>query len=596
MKNGENLMEKLKKNRLFYHIYKNKFLYLFGIIALLMVDYLDLYIPLFIGEITDGLTSHTIEMQTIDKTILLMLVLSIAIAVFRFFWHYFIFGTSQKIINSLRKDIFEKLETLSQAYFNKNKTGDIMTRFTNDLDAIEGATGFVVMMSFDAVVLTIMVVYKMITHVSLTLTILTLIPMALVAVFSIILGKKFDEKYFAKQKAFGHLNDAVQESVTAVRVIKAFVQEEKQLEHFKKVNDYNRKANADISVLRAIFWPVLETFIGLSYVVAIILGGYYCLIGEITLGKFITFSSYIGTLFWPMIIVGDIVSVISEASASLKRINEIFDAKVDIVNSENMIDIQELKGEIVFDKVDFRYEENLPLALEDINVKIRKGEMFAILGRTGCGKTTMVNLIARVYDVTSGNIYIDGNNIKDIPLNVLRSNIGYVPQDNFLFSETLKENISFGKLDATDQEIYEACKIADIHDNIMSFPNKYETMLGERGVTLSGGQKQRTSIARAIIKDSPILIMDDSLSAVDTDTEDTIINNLKRIRKDKTTIMIAHRVSTVQSADHILVLEDGKIAEYGTYQQLLDKNGLFTQMVEKQQLEKQLITIEQGGN
>ncbi|NMA15730.1 MAG: ABC transporter ATP-binding protein, partial [Erysipelotrichia bacterium] len=559
-------------------------------------DYLDLYIPLFIGEITDGLTSHTIEMQTIDKTILLMLVLSIAIAVFRFFWHYFIFGTSQKIINSLRKDIFEKLETLSQAYFNKNKTGDIMTRFTNDLDAIEGATGFVVMMSFDAVVLTIMVVYKMITHVSLTLTILTLIPMALVAVFSIILGKKFDEKYFAKQKAFGHLNDAVQESVTAVRVIKAFVQEEKQLEHFKKVNDYNRKANADISVLRAIFWPVLETFIGLSYVVAIILGGYYCLIGEITLGKFITFSSYIGTLFWPMIIVGDIVSVISEASASLKRINEIFDAKVDIVNSENMIDIQELKGEIVFDKVDFRYEENLPLALEDINVKIRKGEMFAILGRTGCGKTTMVNLIARVYDVTSGNIYIDGNNIKDIPLNVLRSNIGYVPQDNFLFSETLKENISFGKLDATDQEIYEACKIADIHDNIMSFPNKYETMLGERGVTLSGGQKQRTSIARAIIKDSPILIMDDSLSAVDTDTEDTIINNLKRIRKDKTTIMIAHRVSTVQSADHILVLEDGKIAEYGTYQQLLDKNGLFTQMVEKQQLEKQLITVEQGGN
>lgn len=596
MKNGENLMKKLKKNRLFYHIYKNKFLYLFGIIALLMVDYLDLYIPLFIGEITDGLTSHTIEMQTIDKTILLMLVLSIAIAVFRFFWHYFIFGTSQKIINSLRKDIFEKLETLSQAYFNKNKTGDIMTRFTNDLDAIEGATGFVVMMSFDAVVLTIMVVYKMITHVSLTLTILTLIPMALVAVFSIILGKKFDEKYFAKQKAFGHLNDAVQESVTAVRVIKAFVQEEKQLEHFKKVNDYNRKANADISVLRAIFWPVLETFIGLSYVVAIILGGYYCLTGEITLGKFITFSSYIGTLFWPMIIVGDIVSVISEASASLKRINEIFDAKVDIVNSENMIDIQELKGEIVFDKVDFRYEENLPLALEDINVKIRKGEMFAILGRTGCGKTTMVNLIARVYDVTSGNIYIDGNNIKDIPLNVLRSNIGYVPQDNFLFSETLKENISFGKLDATDQEIYEACKIADIHDNIMSFPNKYETMLGERGVTLSGGQKQRTSIARAIIKDSPILIMDDSLSAVDTDTEDTIINNLKRIRKDKTTIMIAHRVSTVQSADHILVLEDGKIAEYGTYQQLLDKNGLFTQMVEKQQLEKQLITIEQGGN
>jgi ATP-binding cassette subfamily B multidrug efflux pump len=272
-----------------------------------------------------------------------MIAISVMIAVFRFLWHYFIFGTCQKIINSLRKDIFEKLEMLSQSYFNKNKTGDIMTRFTNDLDAIEGAIGFAIMMSFDAIVLTVMVVYKMITHVSLTLTLLTLIPMVLVALSSILLGKKFDEKFFIKQKAFGHLNDAVQESVTAIRVIKAFVQEEKQLEHFKKVNDNNRKANADISILRAIFWPVLETFIGLSYVVAIVFGGYYCLIGEITLGKFITFSSYIGTLFWPMLIVGDIVSVVSEASASLKRINEVFDAEVEIKNSDNMVDVKNFK-------------------------------------------------------------------------------------------------------------------------------------------------------------------------------------------------------------------------------------------------------------
>ncbi len=589
-------MEKIRKNRLFYHVYKNKHLYLLGLIALLIVDYLDLYIPLFIGDITDSLTSHTIDSSGIDKKVLLMIVLSITIAVFRFFWHYFIFGTCQKIINNLRKDIFEKLELLSQSFFNKNKTGDIMTRFTNDLDAIEGAIGFAVIMSFDTVVITIMVVYRMISYVSFSLTLLALIPMLLIAVFSIISGRKFDEKFLVKQKAFGDLNDAVQESVTAIRVIKAFVQQKEQLEYFKKINDNNRKANADISILRSIFWPVLETFIGLSYVVAIILGGYYCLIGDITLGKFITFASYIGTLFWPMFIVGDIVTVFSEASASLKRIDEIFDAKVEIKDSENMVDVKQIKGEIVFEKVDFRYEDHLPLVLEDINIRINKGEMFAILGRTGSGKTTMVNLITRVYDVTSGNIYIDGNNIKDIPLKVLRSNIGYVPQDNFLFSETLKENISFGKLDATDKEIYEACKIADIHDNIMSFPNKYETMSGERGVTLSGGQKQRISIARAIIKDSPILIMDDSLSAVDTDTEDTIINNLKEIRKNKTTIMIAHRVSTVQSADHILFLEDGKVAEYGTYQQLLDKKGLFAQLVEKQQLEKQLTTAEKGGN
>ncbi len=589
-------MERVKKNRLFYHIYKNKHLYLFGILALLLVDYLDLYLPLFIGEITDGLTSNTIDVISIDKMILLMVVISVGIAICRFFWHYFIFGTCQKIINSLRKDIFKKLEMLSQSFFNKNKTGDIMTRFTNDLDAIEGAIGFAVIMSFDAVVLTLMVVYKMISHVSLSLTLLTLIPMVLVGFYSIVLGRKFDEKFLIKQQAFGQLNDAVQESVTAVRVIKAFVQEEKQLEHFKKVNDNNRKANADISFLRSIFWPVLETFIGLSYVVAIVLGGYYCLIGEISLGKFITFSSYIGTLVWPMIIVGDIVTVFSEASASLKRINEIFDAEMEIKNSDRVVEVEEIKGEIVFDNVSFRYQENLPLALEDITIKINQGEMFAILGRTGCGKTTMVNLITRLYDVTKGNIYIDGIDIRDLDLKVLRSSIAYVPQDNFLFSETIKENIAFGKLEAIDEEIYTAAKMADIHDNIMEFASGYETMVGERGVTLSGGQKQRTSIARALIKDSPILIMDDSLSAVDTDTEDTIINNLKQIRENKTTIMIAHRVSTVQNADHILVLDEGKIAEYGSYQQLLDKKGLFAQMFEKQQLEKQLSTTEKGGN
>ncbi|HQB32701.1 MAG TPA: ABC transporter ATP-binding protein, partial [Erysipelotrichaceae bacterium] len=443
---------------------------------------------------------------------------------------------------------------------------------------------------------TLMCIYKMITHVNLSLTLFTLIPMGLVGVYSIVLARKFDEKFLVKQKAFGQLNDAVQESVTAVRVIKAFVQEENQLEHFKKVNDHNRKANADISILRAVYWPIMETFIGLSYVVAIVLGGYYCLIGVITLGRFVTFSSYISTLFWPMIIVGDVVTTLSEANASRKRIDEIFETEIEIRNSENPVDVRELKGEIIFDNVDFRYEDDLPLALEDINVTVSQGEMLAILGRTGCGKTTMVNLITRVYDVTAGSIYIDGNNIKDIPLDVLRSNIGYVPQDNFLFSETIKENIAFGRIDATEQEIYEAGRMADIHDNIMNFPNGYETLIGERGSTLSGGQKQRPAIARAIIKDSPILIMDDSLSAVDTDTEDNIINNLKRIRKGKTTIMIAHRVSTVQSADHILVLEEGKVAEYGTYQQLIDKKGLFAQMVEKQQLEKKLSTIEQGGN
>lgn len=585
-------MKKKTENKLLKHLYENRYRYLIGIIMLLLVDFLDLFLPQYIGDITDGLSLHNLTSSKLIELIGKMILCSAGISVCRFCWRYFIIGSSHRVINEYRKDIFEKMETLSQNYFNRNKTGDIMTYFTNDLDAIEEAFGFTVISAFDAVCLTSLCLYKMITRVSLRLTLYTLAPMVFIMVYGLIIGNKMDKAFTIRQEAFGRLNDEVQESVSAERVIKAFIQEEKAFEKFEKVNYANKKANVDLALLRSFGYPFMEVIIGAAHIISIVAGGYYTLIGDISLGSFITFASYINTLVWPMLAIGDCIAVFSSSSASIKRIKAVFNEIADIADDEHPDDVKTLEGEIRLDDVSFSYGKDLPEALNNISVEIRKGETFAIMGKTGCGKTTMVNLITRLYDASEGSISFDGHDIKKIPLEILHENIAYVPQDNFLFSESLKQNISFGKLDATEEEIQQAARMADVHDNIMEFPMKYDTMLGERGVTLSGGQKQRTSIARALLKDAPILIMDDSLSAVDTDTESTILANLKQIRENKTTIIIAHRVSTVQNADHILVLENGNIAEYGTYQQLMDKDGIFAKMVIKQQLEKQLAEVE----
>jgi len=581
-------MDKNSGNKVLQYIKKHALAYLIGIGINLGVDYLNLFIPQFTGEITDGLTAHTIDSAAIASTVWKLILVSFLLACGRFAYRQFIIGSSRKIERALQNDIFRKLETLSQRYFNLNKTGDLMAYFTNDLEAIREAIGWSVISAADALVMTLMCLYRMMVYVNVRLTLYVMVPMICIGFYGFFIFKQFDKKYEAKQESFAKLSDEVQESISAERVIKAFVQEEKQLDHFKVANGRNRDINMTVVRLRAYAWPVLEVFISVAYVIAILVGGYYTLINVITLGKFVTFASYVGTLVWPMLAFGDCINMFTLGYAGMKRINKVFDEIPEITDSENPDDVTELTGEIEFDHVSFRYENDLPEALHDIDFKIRKGETFAIMGRTGAGKTTVVNLITRLFDVTDGEIRLDGHAIKQIPLKVLRENIAYVPQDNFMFSETLKQNISFGKQEATMDEIIEMCKMADVHDNIEDFPLKYETVVGERGVTLSGGQKQRASIARALLKESPILIMDDSLSAVDTDTEEHILSNLKKLRAGKTTIMIAHRVSTVQNADHILVLDDGKAIEYGTYDELVALDGDFARMVRKQQLEKQL--------
>lgn len=577
-----------KKGVLFPYIYKYKIPYLLGLLTLLMVDYVNLFIPQITGEITDGLAGNTLDLKGVFLLIVSLLGCALIITVGRVLWRFFIFGTSRKIERELRNDMFSKLEELSSTFFNTHKTGDLMTHFTNDLEALRNAIGPAVISSFDAVVMTGLVLYKMMVHVDLKLTLLTLIPMSLIAIGGYYFGETFEKKFAEKQEAFANMSDYVQESVTGERVIKAFVQEKIQEQNFRKVNLHNMKKNLEVVKLMATFMPLLDFIIGLSYAITIIYGGYLAITAQITLGRFVAFSQYLGMLVWPMIALGDSITSFSQGRAAIGRIRHIFHEIPDIQDDENTEDIQELKGNISFCHLSFSYGDEYGDVLHDIHLDIQQGETLAILGRCGDGKTTLVNLLLRLYDVTQGEILIDGVNIKKIPLHILRTNIAYVPQDSMLFSDTLTHNIAFGKKDATMEEVQEACREACVHENILDFPEGYETVVGERGVTLSGGQKQRCAIARALLKDAPILILDDSLSAVDTDTEDRILENLKAKRHNKTTLIIAHRISTVRNADHILVLDEGKICEYGTFDELMEKQGVFRSMYEKQQLEKQL--------
>lgn len=577
-----------KKGVLFPYIYKYKIPYLLGLLTLLMVDYVNLFIPQITGEITDGLAGNTLDLKGVFLLIVSLLGCALIITVGRVLWRFFIFGTSRKIERELRNDMFSKLEELSSAFFNTHKTGDLMTHFTNDLEALRNAIGPAVISSFDAVVMTGLVLYKMMVHVDLKLTLLTLIPMSLIAIGGYYFGETFEKKFAEKQEAFANMSDYVQESVTGERVIKAFVQEKIQEQNFRKVNLHNMKKNLEVVKLMATFMPLLDFIIGLSYAITIIYGGYLAITAQITLGRFVAFSQYLGMLVWPMIALGDSITSFSQGRAAIGRICHIFHEIPDIQDDENTEDIQELKGNISFCHLSFSYGDEYGDVLHDIHLDIQQGETLAILGRCGDGKTTLVNLLLRLYDVTQGEILIDGVNIKKIPLHILRTNIAYVPQDSMLFSDTLAHNIAFGKKNATLEEVQEACREACVHENILDFPEGYETVVGERGVTLSGGQKQRCAIARALLKDAPILILDDSLSAVDTDTEDRILENLKAKRHNKTTLIIAHRISTVRNADHILVLDEGKICEYGTFDELMEIQGVFRSMYEKQQLEKQL--------
>ncbi len=567
------------------YIRRHRLQYVLGILTLFFVDYANIFIPKLTGVITDGLTAHSMDWGDVKRNLLYLFLLGLSLAVGRFFWRYFLFGASRSIEKELRNDMFAHLEKMDVEYYNEHKTGDLMTRFTSDLNAIRMAIGPAVISVFDASVMTFMVIFQMMYYVSMKLTLLTLIPMLLILFGEIYYGKIIRPRFTARQEAVSDLTDYVQESFSGIRVIKAFVREKSQRYHFLKENTNTMEKNLSIAKIQCFIIPLLDVVIGLSSLITLIYGGYLALLGDITLGRFVAFNQYINMLVWPMLACGDSVNMFSQGAASIHRVQEIFDSKPEVADTDKTEPVDAIKGEITFNHLSFIHRGHSEPTLEDINLHVPAGTTLAIIGRTGNGKSTLVNLLLHLYNTKPGMLLIDGKDINTIPLKTLRENIGYVPQDNFLFSDTLKSNIAFGAEDEDMGAITSATRAACIHENIVQFPDGYETIVGERGVTLSGGQKQRSSIARALMKNAPILILDDALSAVDADTEEHILHNLKKNRAGKTTILIAHRISTIQNADIIMVLENGTAAEIGNHASLMEQHGIYYDMFEKQQLE-----------
>jgi len=589
---------KQKKFSLLPYLWKYKWHYLAGIIVLFLVDGASLYVPQYTGEIIDGLSAGELDMNGVWMLLLKILAAGLIMMLGRFGWRYFITGASRGIEYHMRNDMFGHLETLSARYFNSHKTGDLMAHFTNDLQAVRMAVGMAVVTAFDAAVMTVMVLVKMIFYVDFGLTVYAFIPLTLVAVGCYFYGIESKKRQLARQEAFSELSDKVQESLAGVRVLKAFVQEEEDFKAFEEASLKNMEKNLSVVKLRAVFGPFLDVITGVSLLVTLIVGGKMVLEGTISIGQFVSFNSYIGMLVWPMIACGDCINNFSQAAAAFQRIAAIFREEPDIIDKalEDAKDM-EIKGEITLKDLTFTYPDGEEPVLKNINLQVKAGEMLGVLGRTGSGKSSLADLLLRVYDCEEGSLLIDGRPITEFPLAVLHRDMAYVPQENFLFSDTLEENIAFGLEERIDdnpklrESIRQAAKDACIHDNIMEFPEDYHTLVGERGVTLSGGQKQRSSIARALLMDASVLILDDSLSAVDTDTEEKILDNLMRLRQGKTTIVIAHRISTLQKADHVAVLTEGELTEYGTHEELLALGGFYAHIHEKQQLEQELKEI-----
>ncbi len=570
---------------IFTYIRRHRLRYAAGILTLFVVDYAGLFIPKLTGTVTDGLAARTLDWDGVVSCLVSIFILGLTLAAGRFLWRFFLFGASRSIERELRNDLFAHLEKMSVEYYNGHKTGDLMTRFTSDLNAVRMSLGPAVICIFDASVMTVMVICQMMYYVSVRLTLLAVIPMFLICVGEIYYGKIIHARFLERQKAVSDLTDFVQESFSGVRVIKAFVRERAEFRAFARASRNAMDKNLRVVRLQSVVMPLLDVIIGLSGLITLIYGGYLALVGDITLGRFVAFNQYVNMLVWPMIACGDAINMFSQGAASIGRIREIFDEKPEICDPPDAADGARLRGNITFSHLTFLHRGHSEPTLKDISLHVRAGTTLAVIGRTGNGKSTLVNLLLHLYNTKPGMIFLDGRDINTIPLKTLRENIAYVPQDNFLFSDTLKSNIAFGADEQDMDSIVRATRAACIHENIIAFPDGYETIVGERGVTLSGGQKQRSSIARALMKNAPVLILDDALSAVDTDTEEHILRNLKQNRRGKTTILIAHRISTIQNADIILVLEDGEAKEIGSHGELMQKNGIYRSMFEQQQLE-----------
>lgn len=565
--------------------YKNKLM--LGVLFILLSNLGSVYVPLLLKDGINSIQKNA-DFYTLLRYSGLILLFSLLSGVFRFMIRQTIIVVSREIEYDVRQDFWQHIQLLSLRYFQNNSTGNIMAHATNDLNSVRSFIGPAVMYSIDTVIRLVMVIVVMLS-ISFSLTIYSLVPLPFLSYLVYKIGKKIHLRYTRIQEKFSELTAKAQENFSGIRVIKSYVREANEIREYEKLSQDYLERNMAMVKIESMFQPILYLITGISIILVIWLGGIQVIQGTLNLGQISAFIIYLGLLIWPMIAVGWVINLIQQASASMKRLNTMLSEKYDIQDSpETDRAITRLYGEIEFRNVTFRYSENLPLVLNNINLKIPAGSTIALIGHTGVGKTSFVNLIPRLYDVTSGEVLIDGKNVKEIPLNILRRQIGLVPQETFLFSDTLANNIAYG-LGKTDMTLVEkVSEIAQLKKDVESFPQKYETVLGERGITLSGGQKQRTCLARALAIDPAILILDDSFSAVDTRTEEGILKNLKEFMKDRTSIIISHRISTVKDADRILVLENGIIAEQGTHEELVRKQGIYADLHFKQLLEKEL--------
>lgn len=568
---------------------KYKWSYILGIFFLLFIDVVQLYIPQILKYFANDYQSGVLTMSSATKYALLTIVTGLMVAVARYFWRNFIIGNSMKVDYDLRKDFFWKLTSLSQNFFNTHKTGDLMSLATNDINAVRMTLGQGIIMFIDSTFLLILNFIMMIatTNVLFASKVLFTIPLIILLVSRF--GGVIHSRFKDVQAQYGKITDRAQENFSGIRIIKAFGQEEENEKLFRDENTKYYKKNIELAKMQSFFNPLIQVLSNLSYLFLLFFGAKEVMQGTMLLGDFIAFNAYLGLMMWPARALGMVIVFMQRGAASMDRLNNIFKTEPEIVDSENAISLDEIKGDIEFKNVSFKYSKDLPYALKDISFKIESGKTLAILGRTGSGKSSIVNVLLRLYDIDQGEILIDGHKIKDVTLNSLRENISYVPQDDFLFSKTVKENIEFHYEYELDDEIIEKyAKIAGVYDDVMEFKDGFNTILGERGVTLSGGQKQRVSIARALAKEKNVLIMDDSLYAVDTQTEEEILKNLSTDEANVSKIIISHRVSTIKDADEILFIEDGSIVERGTHDELVKLGGRYNQLYEDQLLEQKI--------
>lgn len=516
---------------------------------------------------------------------------SLFAGIFRFMIRQTIIVVSREIEYDLRGDFWKHIQKLPLRYFQNTSTGNIMAHATNDINAVRMFIGPAVMYSTDTSIRLLMVLGLMLS-LNVSLTIYALLPLPLLSVLVYKVGKLIHAKFTKIQEKFAQLTTLAQENFSGIRVIKSYVREESEMKRYAEHSkDYLRK-NMNLVRTQALIMPILFLITGLSIIIVIWLGGTKVINGELTLGEITAFIVYLGILIWPMIAFGWVINIIQQAEASMKRLNKIFSEPYEITETEKTnYSIKEIKGNIEFRNVSFRYSEHSPFILKNINLKIPADSTLAIIGYTGSGKTSLINLIPRLYDCTEGEVMIDGINVKEIPLDVLRTSIGVVPQESFLFSDTILNNISYGRREVDKEIVDKVARIAQFNKDVEEFPLKYETIVGERGITFSGGQKQRACLARALAIDPKILILDDSFSAVDTSTEEEILKNLKNFMKERTSIIISHRISTVKDADKIIVLADSKIAEEGTHEELVAKGGIYADLHYKQLLEQELEEI-----